>query len=611
MVRDRGWFCFDAACVTAVDRLRRSIVDRCAHHRRTARLRAPMLAPPAHSSATPSERKKSNVRAEMPHPERARRRSAPRRPTQTTLMSNRLCFRFFVRFQSLARAYTHKPVFMSSLVHLPALTCAFNVTEKVAIFTANSETLTPMKDLIKDECGVEADEERYVFVGCQVTESSRRGGGWFGGACLFQTVSGMAGVFQTVVVSDCFGGCAHIAARFFAVFVTPTGVCVCVWWPYAYGGRAVSRLTTDGVCVRPSSAPPGIGARSCVCVLVGARRTLYNGQDVPGFEAVAAGGKVDVEAVTPGMVAKAKAVMAEHPTLRCILMECTELPPYSDALRHATGLPVFDAITCCDFFIGGVTDNPRFGLNDWHSKWDGKQEEYTFGENLDAEDKARTHTDPRTLLLRPCRGRVWQRAERSPLRERASHSSRLVASVASTTRVARCHTYGSVPRYDASLVADGSVPRYDASDSSLLVTNSHICSLSGGRGGGGGADQDGERGQGGEEGRRYALVGRAQEEEGAAARQDDQQAAAGQGQGREDEHLRREAHAQQGERRVARRRAARLRVPARARRHRLARLVRTAPRTGRPRAPLGGGYGGAVTHVRRRDAAAGSVVGGP
>lgn len=31
--------------------------------------------------------------------------------------------------------------------------------------------------------------------------------------------------------------------------------------------------------------------------------------------------------------------------VRAILMECTELPPYSDAVRHVCGVPVFDAIT--------------------------------------------------------------------------------------------------------------------------------------------------------------------------------------------------------------------------------------------------------------------------
>ena len=54
-------------------------------------------------------------------------------------------------------------------------------------------------------------------------------------------------------------------------------------------------------------------------------------------------------------------------------MECTELPPYSDAVRAATHLPVFDAITGCDFLISSCKDSERFGLNDWHADWDGEQ----------------------------------------------------------------------------------------------------------------------------------------------------------------------------------------------------------------------------------------------
>lgn len=190
---------------------------------------------------------------------------------------------FMMWLQGLARQHCHVPIFMSSLCSLPAITCAFGKTEKIAIFTANSETLTPMKDLIKDECGVDPDESRFVIVGCQ---------------------------------------------------------------------------------------------------------------DVEGFEAVAEGGKVPVAEVTPGMVAKAQAVIAaeseQGTPIRAILMECTELPPYSDALRAATGLPVYDAITNCDFFLDSRMDNPRFGINDWHKGWDGKQEEYVFGQELSAEDKAKT-----------------------------------------------------------------------------------------------------------------------------------------------------------------------------------------------------------------------------
>jgi len=56
---------------------------------------------------------------------------------------------------------------MSALAQLPAVTAAFGQHEKIAIFTANSETLKPMRDLIKEECGVDPDESRYVIVGCQ------------------------------------------------------------------------------------------------------------------------------------------------------------------------------------------------------------------------------------------------------------------------------------------------------------------------------------------------------------------------------------------------------------------------------------------------------------
>jgi hypothetical protein len=92
---------------------------------------------------------------------------------------------------------------------------------------------------------------------------------------------------------------------------------------------------------------------------------IVGGQDIDGFEAVALGEKVNVEKVTPGMVALAKETLKKFPNARAFLLECTELPPYSDAIRHATGLPVFDAITCCDFFLKSLMDNKRFGVNDW------------------------------------------------------------------------------------------------------------------------------------------------------------------------------------------------------------------------------------------------------
>merc|ERR1719440_954712 len=183
---------------------------------------------------------------------------------------------FMMYFQKLARQKTRKPVFMSSLAQLPAVTCAFSRDELIAILTANGKTLKPMRNLIRDECGVDVGERRYVFVGCE---------------------------------------------------------------------------------------------------------------DVPGFEAVALGEKVDVQKVTPGIVAKAKKVLDEHPGIRAFLFECTELPPYSDAVRAATGLPVFDSITACDFFLTGFRDNKRFGINNWQQGWDGVQDAYQYGQNLSQADR--------------------------------------------------------------------------------------------------------------------------------------------------------------------------------------------------------------------------------
>lgn len=197
---------------------------------------------------------------------------------------------FMMYFQALARQHCTKPVFMSSLAQLPAVTCGFSCHEKIALVTANGKSLGPMRDLIKEECGVDHNESRFIMVGCE---------------------------------------------------------------------------------------------------------------DVPGFEQVALGGKVDVKKVTPGVVAKAKEVLQQHPTIRAFCFECTELPPYSDAVRAATRLPVYDSITCCNFFIAGRQDNARFGMNNWQNAWDGKQDAYKFGQNLDQGDRNKLVNQMQDMPLRP------------------------------------------------------------------------------------------------------------------------------------------------------------------------------------------------------------------
>eukprot|EP00632_Arachnochrysis_sp_CCMP2950_P016894 CAMPEP_0185702294 /NCGR_PEP_ID=MMETSP1164-20130828/11454_1 /TAXON_ID=1104430 /ORGANISM="Chrysoreinhardia sp, Strain CCMP2950" /LENGTH=566 /DNA_ID=CAMNT_0028369471 /DNA_START=48 /DNA_END=1748 /DNA_ORIENTATION=- len=80
---------------------------------------------------------------------------------------------FFMWFQSMARARVQgRPVTMSSLAMLPTLVAALAPDRQIAIFTANSTSLEPMRDLIQKECGLEnagitLDDERLLIVGCQ------------------------------------------------------------------------------------------------------------------------------------------------------------------------------------------------------------------------------------------------------------------------------------------------------------------------------------------------------------------------------------------------------------------------------------------------------------
>ena len=49
----------------------------------------------------------------------------------------------------------------------PSVAAAYAKDELIAIFTANSTSLEPMRELIKEECGIDPHDHRFVIVGCQ------------------------------------------------------------------------------------------------------------------------------------------------------------------------------------------------------------------------------------------------------------------------------------------------------------------------------------------------------------------------------------------------------------------------------------------------------------
>lgn len=57
---------------------------------------------------------------------------------------------FMMYFQAMAREQTKKPVFMSALCQLPAVTGCFDDDELIMIVTANATTLEPMHETIKE-----------------------------------------------------------------------------------------------------------------------------------------------------------------------------------------------------------------------------------------------------------------------------------------------------------------------------------------------------------------------------------------------------------------------------------------------------------------------------
>ena len=70
---------------------------------------------------------------------------------------------------------------------------------------------------------------------------------------------------------------------------------------------------------------------------------------------------LDSERMTAEILTGVKTLLEENPDVRAILMECSDMPPYSCAVQKATGLPVFDFITMIRHVHSGVAQVPYAG----------------------------------------------------------------------------------------------------------------------------------------------------------------------------------------------------------------------------------------------------------
>jgi Asp/Glu/hydantoin racemase len=63
---------------------------------------------------------------------------------------------------------------------------------------------------------------------------------------------------------------------------------------------------------------------------------------------------MDVALARQDIVDAGKTLVAKHPDVGAIVLECTNMPPYAAALRDAVGLPVYDIYSMINWFHAGI-----------------------------------------------------------------------------------------------------------------------------------------------------------------------------------------------------------------------------------------------------------------
>ena len=63
---------------------------------------------------------------------------------------------------------------------------------------------------------------------------------------------------------------------------------------------------------------------------------------------------MDVALAEEDVVGAGKALVAQHPEVGAIVLECTNMPPYAAALQAAVGLPIYDIYSMITWFHAGL-----------------------------------------------------------------------------------------------------------------------------------------------------------------------------------------------------------------------------------------------------------------
>ena len=71
---------------------------------------------------------------------------------------------------------------------------------------------------------------------------------------------------------------------------------------------------------------------------------------------------MDLDLIERELLGAAAELFAEHPNIKSIVLECTDLPPYASKLQLKLKLPVFDITTLACMVHNVVDHTPYTGL---------------------------------------------------------------------------------------------------------------------------------------------------------------------------------------------------------------------------------------------------------
>lgn len=126
---------------------------------------------------------------------------------------------------------------------------------------------------------------------------------------------------------------------------------------YQVTGKKIGIITANASCLQPKHFT-STGISSDIPLVIAGM------ENQPEFkEAILKEkGSLDSAKIQSEVVDVAQEMVKQNPDIGCILLECSDLPPYAHAVQAVTGLPVFDFFTMINYVHTTLVRTPFNGI---------------------------------------------------------------------------------------------------------------------------------------------------------------------------------------------------------------------------------------------------------